>query len=82
MSDGNGQANYGSHGNEGAGPEKVHPLPYWRRVHQLKRIHHSWLFWVGMALVTAAITIYVMSDNLALLPRGQPPKSLPGQLGQ
>jgi hypothetical protein len=72
----NNPGNFGSHGNEGAGPERVHERPYW------KRMHRSWPFWVGMVLVTAAITIYVMSDNLALIPRGQPQKPQAGQLGQ
>jgi hypothetical protein len=75
MSDGNDQANYGSQGNEGKKP-RVHAAPYWRRMHR------SWPFWVGMVLVTAAITMYVMSDNLALIPRSQPQKPQAGQLGQ
>jgi hypothetical protein len=55
-----------SHGNEG--PEHMHvhhdQLPYW------KRAHHDWRFWVGLILMCASITIYVLSDNLAFLPRG------------
>jgi hypothetical protein len=35
-----------------------------------------------MVLVTAAITVYVMSDNLALLPRGPAHQPQAGQLGQ
>jgi len=60
------EVNLGSHGNEGEARHRVrHPdRPYW------KRMHHSWLFWVGMVFVSAAIAIYVLSDNLALLPRG------------
>jgi hypothetical protein len=45
-------------------------------------MHRSWPFWVGMVLVTAAITIYVMSDDLTLIPRRQPQKPQAGQLGQ
>jgi hypothetical protein len=41
------------------------PDPYW------KRAHMDWRFWVGFVLMFAAITIYVMSDNLAMMPRGQ-----------
>jgi hypothetical protein len=70
------ESNYGSHGNEGAAPAQAHVRPYW------KRMHRSWPFWVGMVLVTAAITMYVMSDNLALVPRGHPRQALAGQLGQ
>jgi len=68
--------NYGHPGNEGGDPKPLHPRAAWRR------IHHTWLFWLGMGLVTAAITIYVMSDNLALLPRGHGHQAQPGQLGQ
>ena len=35
-----------------------------------------------MILVTVAITVYVMSDNLALVPRGPVHTQQPGQLGQ
>jgi len=59
--------NFGSDGNEGEcrQPGSCNSAPYW------KRMHHSWLFWVGMAMVSVAIAIYVLSDNLALLPSGQ-----------
>jgi hypothetical protein len=73
------EGNYGSLGNEGAVPEQVRQFrtrPYW------KRMHHSLVFWVGMGLVTAAITIYVISDNLALMPHRHPHQALPSQLGQ
>jgi hypothetical protein len=70
------ESNYGSHGNEGAASEPTHVRPYW------KRMHRSWPFWVGMILVTAAITMYVLSDNLALVPRSHPRQAMPGQLGQ
>jgi hypothetical protein len=35
-----------------------------------RRIHHSPLFWVGVLLFLAAITIYVLSDDLSWRPRG------------
>ncbi len=62
------ESNFGSDGNEGEGRQRPHhqEKPYW------KRIHHSWLFWVGFVFVSVAITIYVLSDNLAFLPWGQP----------
>jgi len=56
------ETNYGQHGNEGPAPHGVHH-PYWRRA------HHDWRFWAGLILMLAAITIYVLSDDLALLPR-------------
>jgi hypothetical protein len=75
------ESNYGQHGNEG--PEhakKLHSVPenarqadeqaaqqgltppYWRRMHR------DWRVWVGVVLMLAAITIYVLSDDLAFLP--------------
>jgi hypothetical protein len=70
------ESNYGHPGNEGGESKPSHTPPVW------KRLHRSWLFWLGMVLVTVAITVYVMSDNLALLPRGPTHQPQPGQLGQ
>ncbi len=62
--------NYDHHGNEGPDPGSAHhpvahdPRPYW------KRAHHDWRFWVGLFFMSLAITIYVLSDNLAFLPHG------------
>jgi len=62
--------NYGHPGNEGPDPGSVHhpaphdQLPYW------KRAHHDWRFWIGLGFMFAAITIFVLSDNLAFLPHG------------
>jgi hypothetical protein len=71
--------NYGHPGNEGAPPRGSVARayrPYW------KRAHHDWRFVAGMVLVFAAIAFYVMSDNLSLVPRGQPHQTLPGTVGQ
>ena len=70
------ESNYGHPGNEGGESKPSHTPPVW------KRLHRSWLFWLSMVLVTVAITVYVMSDNLALLPRGPTQQPQPGQLGQ
>jgi hypothetical protein len=43
--------------------------PYWRRAHR------DWRFWVGFLLMIAAITTYFMSDDLSLVPHGQPRQS-------
>ena len=62
------ESNYGHHGNEGpdtgGGHHNAHDgaRPYW------KHAHHDWRMWVGLALMLAAITIYVLSDNLRFLP--------------
>lgn len=37
--------------------------PYW------KHAHRDWRFWVAVFFVFAALTIYVLSDDLALVPR-------------
>ena len=39
--------------------------PYWRRA------HHDWRFWVAMVLMSAAITIYVLTQDLRFVPRSQ-----------
>ena len=77
------ETNFGHHGNEGPEHDKTHvsqnarrqtiKLPargfaaYW------KRMHHDWRMWVGLVFMLAAITIYVLSDDLALL--ASPPYS-------
>ncbi len=38
-------------------------LPYWRRA------HHDWKFWFAMVMMFAAIGMYVMSDDLAMVRR-------------
>lgn len=70
------QDNYGQPGNEGVAHESIQHAtrkPYWRRAHR------SWVFWLALFLMLAAMTIYVLSDNLTLLPWGQRPQ---GTLGQ
>jgi len=42
------------------------PGPYW------KRMHRDWRFWVGALLMFAALSIYVLSGDLARVPRAQP----------
>ena len=62
------ESNYGHHGNEGPEPGGAHhnahdeAPPYW------KRAHHDWRVWVGLIFMFTAITIYVLSDDLAFLP--------------
>jgi hypothetical protein len=43
--------------------ESASALPYW------KRAHHDWRFWAALVLMFLAITVYVLSDNLAFIPR-------------
>jgi hypothetical protein len=51
-----------------ADAEHVHrdPGPYW------KRAHHDWRFWIGMLLMMTAITVYLVSDDLSLVPGSHP----------
>ena len=52
------------------------PDPYWRRAHR------DWKVWVGLFFMMAAITIYVMSNDLSFFPRGQPRPPLSGAAGK
>ena len=66
--------------------EHLHPMgethhshgqtPYW------KRAHHDWRFWGAVFLMLAAMIIYVMSDDLALRPRSQPPQAPSDAVGK
>ena len=71
------EINYGHPGNEGPERDRVphDRRPYW------KRAHHDWRVWVGLFFMLAAITIYVMSDDLALLPRSRPLQPVAGAVG-
>lgn len=66
--------NEGSHGNEGQARDRVHHSdgPYW------KNVHRHWWFWIGLFLMLLAMAIYVVSDDLAFLPRFQPRQPVSG----
>jgi hypothetical protein len=57
----------GTQSNPHAGPHhhgaEQKAAPAW------KRVHHSWIFWVGVVLIFAALLTYVMSMDLAWRPR-------------
>jgi hypothetical protein len=63
------------HGNGGSERVRAHHShqPYW------KRAHHDWRFWVGLVVMLGAMTIYVVSDDLALLPRNPPASDAVGK---
>jgi hypothetical protein len=42
------------------------PGPFWRRMHR------DWRFWAGALLMAAALAIYILSGDLAWIPRGHP----------
>lgn len=50
-------------GNSGEGGE-AGPGPYW------KRMHRDWRFWAGAVFMSAALAIYILSENLAWFPHG------------
>ena len=66
------------HGHRGHGSpdnDSIHhgfQRPYW------KHAHHDWRLWVAVVLMLVAVTIYVMSDDLAWRPLSQPRQPLSG----
>jgi len=70
--------NEGTHGNEGPERGRVHPGdgPYW------KHVHRHWWFWIGLFLMLLAMAIYVLSDDLAFLPRFRQPVPVPSNVGR
>ena len=54
---------YNPEGNSSSNGESD-PGPYWRRM------HCDWRFWVGAVFMIAAISIYVLSGDLAWIPNG------------
>ena len=52
------------------GPNPAH-RPYW------KRLHHSPFFWVAAFCILVAMSVYVMTNNLAFWPGRGPQKPVP-----
>ena len=52
------------------GPRPQH-RPYW------KRMHHSPFFWVAAFFILLAMTIYVLTDNLAIRSNGKRRQPVP-----
>jgi hypothetical protein len=48
--------------------------PYW------KHAHHDWRLVIAVSLMLVAVIIFVMSDDLALRPRGHPQPPVSGAL--
>ncbi len=72
------EGNYGHPGNEGPERERVHrgQSPYW------KRAHRDWRIWVGLFFMLAAMTIYLLSEDLSFFPRGFRPRPPAGSVGR
>jgi hypothetical protein len=53
------------------GHHEPRPDPYW------KRAHHDWRFWVALLLMLGAMLIYLMTDDLSMVPhiRARPAQS-------
>ena len=60
------EAQFHQHG----GPD-VASRPRW------KRIHHSPFFWIAAAFILLAMTVYVVTDNLAFRPGRAPKNQVP-----
>jgi hypothetical protein len=66
----NASTNYGHPGNEGPDPGSIrHPAPIDQRPYW-KRAHRDWRVWVALVAMLTAITIYILSEDLAFLPHG------------
>ena len=52
------------------GPHPEH-RPYW------KRMHHSPFFWVAALFIFVAMTVYVLTENLAFRPGRAPQRPVP-----
>ena len=63
-----GHHSHGGHGHDG-------DRPYWTRAHR------DWRFWVAAILMLMAMSVYVLSEDLAWRPRGQAAPSSPGTGG-
>lgn len=50
--------------------------PYW------KRAHRDWRAWVVVFFLLAALFVYVMSDDLALVPRSHPSQPQSNAVGR
>jgi hypothetical protein len=44
-------------------------------------MHRDWRFWVGAVLMFAALSIYILSGDLAFIPRSQPHPATPASAG-
>jgi hypothetical protein len=51
--------------------ERKHDGPYWTRAHR------DWRVWVGVVLMLAAMSVYLMTEDFAWGPHIHPPQPLP-----
>jgi hypothetical protein len=45
-------------------------------------MHQDWRFWVGVFFMVAAISVYVLTNNLSLVPSRQPQLPSSGAAGK
>jgi hypothetical protein len=51
---------------DGESPHSHHgETPYWRRA------HHDWRFWFGLIAILVAISVYVGTNDLSMVPSGR-----------
>jgi hypothetical protein len=69
---------HGHHRHESGDGEVVPPVhgPYWTRAHR------DWRVWVALFFCLAAITIYVLSDDLSFFPSGVRQQAAPISSGK
>jgi hypothetical protein len=67
-----------SHHGDSGGDEVHHGFhrPYW------KHAHHDWRLILAVLVMLGAVTMYVMSDDLAWRPRSQPQQPLSGAVAK
>ena len=69
------QNDHKSHGDPNGGPIHNGQPPYWRRAHR------DWRVWLGVVLMLAAMTIYIMTGDLSYRIHVHPaPPPPPGSL--
>ena len=64
------------HGGPHPGSSQEGDRPYWQRAHR------DWRIWVGLFFCMAAIIVYVLSDDLSLMPSGRPRHAVSGAAGK
>ncbi len=72
------ESSHSEHGKQALKHGRVQPgsrPAYWKRAHR-----NPW-FWVGLVLMLTAMTIYIVSDDLAFLPHSQPRQPMPVAVG-
>ena len=65
------ESNFGNPGNEGPEHSRAHQVKPDKRS-DWRVAHRDWRVWVALFFCLAAITIYVLSEDLSFMPGGRP----------